>query len=140
MSNPIDKMFRLDGQVVVVTGGAGLYGKPISTALAQAGASVIIASRNITDCQQVADELKKQQLKAEGLALDLSSESSIEKFTSHIQAYYGRIDVLVVQELGVLWHMGCRYLGCVCPIPAPVGRGSLRIDGCSHQKANRKLY
>ena len=95
MSNPIDKMFRLDGQVVVVTGGAGLYGKPISTALAQAGASVIIASRNITDCQQVADELKKQQLKAEGLALDLSSESSIEKFTSHIQAYYGRIDVLV---------------------------------------------
>jgi NAD(P)-dependent dehydrogenase (short-subunit alcohol dehydrogenase family) len=40
---PIDvrKMFDLTGHVALVTGGAGLYGTPISEALAEAGAHVI---------------------------------------------------------------------------------------------------
>ena len=37
------QMLSLDGKVAVVTGGAGLYGQQIVSALAEAGAEVIVA-------------------------------------------------------------------------------------------------
>lgn len=43
--------FRLDGKVAIVTGGAGLYGQLISAALAEAGAIVLIASRDGAKCE-----------------------------------------------------------------------------------------
>ena len=46
----ISKLFNLSGKIAIVTGGAGLFGKPISLALAEAGAYVVIASRNATKC------------------------------------------------------------------------------------------
>ncbi|HBN85968.1 MAG TPA: short-chain dehydrogenase, partial [Clostridiales bacterium] len=54
--NTLD-MFRLDQKIAIVTGGYGLYGKNISRALAEAGATVIIASRNKDKCQVYADTL-----------------------------------------------------------------------------------
>lgn len=95
MSTPTDKLFRLDDQVVIVTGGAGLYGKPISTALAEAGARVIIASRNLKDCKKAAESLITKGLKAEGVVLDLSSETSIDEFAIYVQSKYEKVDVLI---------------------------------------------
>ncbi|MBN8859603.1 MAG: SDR family oxidoreductase [Sphingobacteriales bacterium] len=89
------KMFRLDDQVVIVTGGAGLYGKPISTALAEAGAQVIIASRNENECKSTASALIEDKLKADGMSFDLGKEDSIRQFVSRVKQKYGRIDVLV---------------------------------------------
>ena len=43
--NVIDS-FKLDGKVAVVSGGAGLYGFQIVESLAEAGATVYVASRN----------------------------------------------------------------------------------------------
>ncbi|HRQ49575.1 MAG TPA: SDR family oxidoreductase [Agriterribacter sp.] len=95
MSDKMINMFRLDNQVVVVTGGAGLYGKPISAALAEAGANVIIASRNEAECRAVAAVLTENGLQAEGIALDMGREDAIKQFVASVKEKYGKIDVLV---------------------------------------------
>src|SRR5690606_1574139 len=95
--------FRLSGRVCIVTGGAGLYGKPIASALAEAGGTVVIASRKLENCTATADELVANGYKAAGMALDLADEKSIEQFVAAVVERFGAIDVLVnnaVSRLG----------------------------------------
>ncbi len=87
--------FRIDGKIAIVTGGAGYFGKPISKALAEAGAQVIIASRDKKKCEAYADDLIEEGLKAEGMSLDLTNEKSIESFVKKVYKKYGAIDILV---------------------------------------------
>ena len=54
-------MFRLDGKVAVVIGGAGGIGQPIAFGLAEQGAKVVVASRNLSSLEEVA---RKIQLEA----------------------------------------------------------------------------
>ena len=42
----VKDLFDLKGQVAIVTGGRGLYGASITAGLCEAGATVVIASRN----------------------------------------------------------------------------------------------
>ena len=76
--------FSLKGKVALVTGGAGLYGRQIVEALAEAGADTYIASRNIKSLQQVAEEETKRGYKVTALQLDLSQDDSIEKLYNDI--------------------------------------------------------
>lgn len=88
-------IFRLDGKIAIVTGGAGYFGKPISAALAEAGAHVIIGSRNKKHFAYYAKELNDKGWKADGMLLDLASEISIEEFVNEVHEKYGSIDILV---------------------------------------------
>lgn len=90
-----NSIFRLDSKVAIVTGGAGLYGKPISEALAEAGAHVIIASRDEGKCQDFAASLIARNLQAEGMFLDLEKEDSINTFIDKVMREHGRIDILI---------------------------------------------
>jgi len=89
------KLFRLDGKIAIVTGGGGYFGKPISTALAEAGATVIIASRNRKNYKQCASQLTSKGLIAEGMLLDLANEKSIESLVKRVHKKFGAINILV---------------------------------------------
>ena len=93
MKSALD-LFRLEGKVALVTGGTGIVGAPISTALAEAGATVIVASRDAEHCGRFAASLAERGLKAEGERLDLSSEEEIRSLRAHILRRYARLDVL----------------------------------------------
>jgi NAD(P)-dependent dehydrogenase (short-subunit alcohol dehydrogenase family) len=88
-------MFDLTGKVAVVTGGSGLYGKPISEALAEAGAHVVIASRNLDSCRAWADELVVRGLKASAESYDQADESSILRLSRQVLTKQVVVDVLV---------------------------------------------
>ena len=88
-------MFSLQGRVAIVTGGYGLYGQHISRALAEAGATTVIASRNDEKCRAYAEKLEKDGCKAVGMALDLSCEDSINQTIDEINKRFGRIDILI---------------------------------------------
>lgn len=97
------QMFDLTDKVAIVTGGTGYFGKPVSLALAEAGALVIIASRDEAKCKSLALELKSQGLQAEGEGLDLSDGKSIKDFIRRVLLKYKKIDVLInnaVSRLG----------------------------------------
>ena len=51
-------IFRLDGKVALVTGGAGIVGRHVVEALAEAGATVMAASRDGAKCAEVAAALR----------------------------------------------------------------------------------
>lgn len=87
--------FRLDHKVAIVTGGSGLYGAHISEALGQAGAMVIVASRNIDKCEEQVEALSRQGCQAAAIALDLSDEESITALAVEVVNRFGRIDILV---------------------------------------------
>lgn len=91
--NTID-LFRLDDRVALVTGGAGIYGVHITRALAEAGASVIVASRNIEQCVKVADGFCGEGLKVTAAQLDLGSAESIQALREEIVGKFGRLDIL----------------------------------------------
>jgi NAD(P)-dependent dehydrogenase (short-subunit alcohol dehydrogenase family) len=86
--------FRLDRKIALVSGGTGIVGSPIASALAEAGATVIIASRDVDRCRAFAASLCEQGLQAEGHRLDLSSEAEIRDLRDQILKRHGRLDVL----------------------------------------------
>lgn len=92
--NVID-LFRLENQVAVVTGGSGLYGTHISEALCEAGAKVILASRNRENCERQAKIFRERGFQASGAELDLADEESINAFAARIFEEYGQVDILV---------------------------------------------
>lgn len=93
-NRPIRDLFSLEGRVTLVTGGAGRYGRQISLALVEAGAIVIVASRDLARCEHFAAELRAAGYKAEARVLDLTSEGSVRALAEDVHATWKRLDVL----------------------------------------------
>jgi len=96
----IRDLFSLDKKIAVVTGGAGKYGAGIVEGLAEASATVIIASRDEKNRRAKAEELARRGLKVKSAALDLADEKSIMKLRDTIISDYGKIDILVNNAVG----------------------------------------
>lgn len=92
------EMFRLDGKVAVVTGGAGGLGEGMALALARQGANVVIASRNLPNCESLAQKISSDpQVKSKVVAfqVDVSDERSVAKLAEQVVARFGTVDILV---------------------------------------------
>jgi NAD(P)-dependent dehydrogenase (short-subunit alcohol dehydrogenase family) len=87
--------FSLAGKVVVLTGGAGLYGRGLAAQLAAAGAKLVLASRDVAALEKVAAEERNRGHTVTAHALDQGDEASISRLSDWVQAKFGRIDGLV---------------------------------------------
>lgn len=88
----VKKLFDLTGKVILVTGGAGNYGKCIAEGLAEAGATVIIASRNLGNVQNVAEKFKEDGLDVHALQVDQGNHQSVVQLKQNITEKFGRLD------------------------------------------------
>jgi NAD(P)-dependent dehydrogenase (short-subunit alcohol dehydrogenase family) len=91
----------------VVTGGSAGLGLAIAAALAQAGTTVVLASRSAGRCAAAAEQLSARTGAAvHGRACDVTSERAVGALTEQVLAWHGRIDVLVtsagIQARGAL--------------------------------------
>ncbi len=87
--------FSLKGKIALVTGGAGLYGRQIVAALAEAGARTFMAARDIEKLKIVAEQERARGYDVTALQLDLSLDRSIEKLHADIIERAGICDILV---------------------------------------------
>jgi len=96
-------LFRLDGKVALVTGGGRGIGKFIAAGLAEAGASLVIASRKMKNLEAAAAEIR-QACGAEVLpvACDVAKEEDIDGLVKAALERFGRIDILV-NNAGATW-------------------------------------
>jgi NAD(P)-dependent dehydrogenase (short-subunit alcohol dehydrogenase family) len=86
-------LFRLDGKVALVTGGAGLLGRRYCEALLEVGARVVIGDLDGARAEALADELDTSR--AFGVRLDVSDENSTQNSVDEAANRFGRLDILV---------------------------------------------
>ncbi len=98
------ELFSLKDRVALVTGGAGHLGTPMCEALAEAGAHVIVASRDERKCRTVAEHLSASGPRALGVRLDVGDEASISAGVAAALREFGRLDVLVNNAYGAGAH------------------------------------
>ena len=91
----VQQLFDLKGKVAIVTGGATGLGRQMALALAEAGADVIVASRNVERSSQFVAELSQAGSKAMAYGLDLAKPETVQAMVDQVLATYGRVDILV---------------------------------------------
>ena len=88
-------LLSLKGKICLVSGGAGLYGKCIVEGLAEAGGTVIIASRDLSKCEAVAGGFCAMGLDVHAMEVDQGDHDSVMLLKNGILEKFGRLDVFV---------------------------------------------
>ncbi len=86
---------RLKDRVAIVTGGGTGIGKAISLALADEGAAVVIAARNLSRLEQAAKDIASRGGEAKAIQADISEHEQVEQMVTETIREFGHIDILV---------------------------------------------
>jgi NAD(P)-dependent dehydrogenase (short-subunit alcohol dehydrogenase family) len=99
--------FSLRGKVVVQFGGTGLLGRALVAAIAGAGATLVVASRNRTALAAVSDSERELGRNMHIEEVDLGDESSLHALRDRVLAQHGRVDGVVFNAV----HRAMRGFG-----------------------------
>jgi NAD(P)-dependent dehydrogenase (short-subunit alcohol dehydrogenase family) len=91
----VKELLNLKDKIILVTGGAGRYGRCIVEGLAEADGTVITASRNLDAGKKVAKEFQDKGLDVHAMRVDQADRESVMSLKDQIQNKFGRLDVFV---------------------------------------------
>ena len=87
---------RLDGKMVVITGGNTGIGYETALDLAKRGATIIMGCRDVKKAQKAAEKIKVESKEpVHVIPLDLSSLASVKSFAKEIQTLTPKVDILI---------------------------------------------
>ena len=95
--NPYDiqPLFRLDGMVAAVTGGAGVLCGAMSHVLAAAGAQVVLLDRSADKANAAAQTICVEGGKAVGMVVDVLNKETLQASCDEIVRQFGKVDILI---------------------------------------------
>lgn len=148
-------MTLLRGQVAIVTGGGRGLGRAVAEALASQGASVVVASRNAPELDEVVMAVKKAGGRALAQTADVSDDRQVQELVLATERWVGPATILVnnagtVEPLaplarsdpamwlrGISVNVGGTYLPTRAVLPGMLERGFGRIVNVSSGSATR---
>src|SRR5439155_15557538 len=99
----VAELFDLTGRNAIVTGGGSGLGRQLASALAEAGANVVLCARHVERCEEVAAELRGAHgVTALAVPCDVRDPESIGAVVAGAKAELGSVDVLV-NNAGTSW-------------------------------------
>jgi gluconate 5-dehydrogenase len=87
--------FSLAGKVALVPGGGGAMGSAIASALAGAGAKVVVTNRTLGTAEAAADRIRDAGGEAFAVTADATSEGDSERAVAQTVERFGSIDIIV---------------------------------------------
>lgn len=87
--------FDLTGKIALITGGSRGLGREMALAFAGAGADVIVASRKLENCEEVAARIRTLGRRSSAIAVHAGRWADIDRLVEAAYAEFGRIDILV---------------------------------------------
>jgi NAD(P)-dependent dehydrogenase (short-subunit alcohol dehydrogenase family) len=91
----MDPLFDFTGKVALVTGGSRGLGREMVLALAERGADVLIASRKVEACEEVAGEVRALGRRALAHGAHCGRWAEIDALAEAAYAEFGRVDILI---------------------------------------------
>jgi gluconate 5-dehydrogenase len=89
-------MFGLNGKVAVVIGGAGGIGEIMALGLAEQGAKVAVASRNMQKLEAIAQKIQSEtKSEAAAFQVDIIDKQSVAQLVTQVLSKFGTVDILV---------------------------------------------
>lgn len=86
---------KLRNKVAIITGGGTGIGKAISLTFANEGAAVVVAARNLSRLEEVAENIKSRGGKAKAIQTDISDHEQVKQMVAQTIDEFGQIDILV---------------------------------------------
>ncbi|MFE8696704.1 SDR family oxidoreductase [Cytobacillus sp. FJAT-53684] len=98
----VKELFNLKNKTAIITGGGQGLGEQMAIALAEAGANIVICSRNIENCQKVCEQLVNTGVQSMAIKCDITNQEDIQNVVDQVIQQFGTIDVLI-NNSGTSW-------------------------------------
>jgi len=91
----IISLFNLSGKTALVAGGSKGLGKVMASALAEAGANIVIASRDYTNLENAARDIRKFGRDVKTIMGDVSTPEGAESVAERALEEAGTVEILI---------------------------------------------
>ena len=88
-------LFKLDGDVAVVTGAGSGIGEGAARLLAEAGARIVCAGRRVEEIERVAEAIRQDGGQAIAVKTDVTVDEDVERLMQSAVDNFGQLDILV---------------------------------------------
>jgi gluconate 5-dehydrogenase len=96
------ELFNLEGRAAIVTGGGRGLGEQMASGLAEAGSNIVVCSRKLERCEEIAHRIKSLGVRTLALRCDLACEEDSDHVVHETVKEFGKIDILV-NNAGRTW-------------------------------------
>lgn len=99
----INELFSLKGKVAIITGGSRGLGLMMAEGFAEAGATLVLCSRKIDQCEEAAANIRNVGVECDAVRCDIAEPDEVKALVAHTIRRFGKVDILV-NNAGMSWE------------------------------------